>query len=74
LDNKAHVIFLFKLWNGSKHGIHAHYLKCLNGKIVIGVLSATLENGEWTYVSVLLLIYVFNKSDDKLNKYLYCRQ
>ena len=60
LDSKAHVIVLFKLWNGSKHGINAYYLNCLNGKIVIGVLSVTLENGEWTYVSVVcIIIYIF---------------
>jgi hypothetical protein len=34
------------------------------------VLSVTLENVEWTYVSVLLLIYVFNKRDDKLKQIL----
>ena len=34
------------------------------------MLSVTLENVEWTYVSVLLLIYVFNKGDDKLKQIL----
>ena len=50
LDNKAHDIFLFKLWNGSKPGINVHELNCLKCKIVIGVtvLSVTLENGELT--------------------------
>jgi hypothetical protein len=50
-----------------------HELNCLKCKIVIGVLSVTLENGEWTYVSVVcIIIYVFflDKGDDKLNNYI----